>query len=58
MWYQAVSGEGGRSGSDEGVIWSTSLFSVSLLPPLPGQSWLQTGPAVGPTPLEQLLSLT
>ncbi len=56
MWHQAVSGGGGRS--DGGAIWSTSLFSVSLLPPPPGQSWLRTGPVVGLTRPAQLLSLT
>lgn len=54
---QAVSDEGGRSVSDGGAIWSTSLFSVSLLPPPPGQSWLRTGPVVEQTQLEQQLSL-
>ena len=58
VWCREVSGEGGRSVSDEGATWSTSLFSVALLPPPPGQSWLRTGPVVGLTPLEQQLSLT
>ena len=58
MWCRAVSGEGGRSESGEEVIWSTSLFSVSPLPPPLDQSWLQIGPTVELTRLELQLSLT